>query len=140
MSRTARRPLIAGNWKMHKTIEESLELVRALVALSLPDSVDVAVCPPFTALAAVAEELGDELLRQTFRHRVDLENRQLLEDVASRALGAAAGPPAEAAGDAGGSLDDFLAGGDGAFDDPLGIAMSWEEKYAKKGEAGGTQA
>jgi len=54
---TARRPLIAGNWKMHKTIAESLELVRGLVALSLPDSVDVAVCPPFTALAPVSQEL-----------------------------------------------------------------------------------
>jgi His-Xaa-Ser system protein HxsD len=83
--------------------------------------------------AAVAAELGDELLGQAFRYRIELENRQIVEEVASRALGAAAGPPAESPG----SLDDLLASGDGAFDDPLGIAMSWEEKYAKKDEQGG---
>ncbi len=49
-----RVPLLAGNWKMHKTVGESEELVRALLA-DLGDVTDreVAVCPPFTALAAV---------------------------------------------------------------------------------------
>ena len=54
-----RRTLIAGNWKMHKTIAQARELVRALLADSSwehPD-VDVVVAPPFTALQAVAEEL-----------------------------------------------------------------------------------
>jgi len=54
----ARRPLIAGNWKMHKTIAETRALVRELVALSLPGDVDVAIAPPFTALAAARDELG----------------------------------------------------------------------------------
>jgi len=51
-----RRPVIAGNWKMYKTIAEAVEFVkrlRPLVAKS--DHCDVVVAPPFTALAAVAE-------------------------------------------------------------------------------------
>ncbi len=53
-----RRKFIAGNWKMHKTGEEGAGLVRELVQeLADTDSADVAVCPTFTALAAVAAEL-----------------------------------------------------------------------------------
>jgi triosephosphate isomerase len=55
----ARRPLIAGNWKMHKTIPEARALVRELLAAPLPAGVDVVVAPPFTALAAVADEIRD---------------------------------------------------------------------------------
>jgi triosephosphate isomerase len=58
MNVLARRPLIAGNWKMNKTVEEARELARGLALMTLPDGVDVAVCPPFTALAAVATELS----------------------------------------------------------------------------------
>jgi triosephosphate isomerase (TIM) len=51
-----RRPLVAGNWKMNKTGVEAREHVARLRALlgdgELP--VDVAVCPPFTALEATA--------------------------------------------------------------------------------------
>jgi len=50
-----RTPVIAGNWKMNKTIGEALELVRGLhYGLSWPGEVDVIVAPPFTALSAVA--------------------------------------------------------------------------------------
>ena len=51
----ARRKLIAGNWKMHNTVSESLALVNQLKAkLAGVKDVDVVVCPPFTALSAVA--------------------------------------------------------------------------------------
>ena len=54
-----RKPFIAGNWKMHKTIGEAVELVKALRAeLDSVDGCDVAVCPPFPALAAVREALA----------------------------------------------------------------------------------
>jgi triosephosphate isomerase (TIM) len=54
-----RRPLLAGNWKMYKTVPEALALaqeIRAGLALPLQDR-DVVVAPPFTALAAVGEAL-----------------------------------------------------------------------------------
>ncbi len=56
MSRT---PLIAGNWKMNKTVGEGLQLVKDLAprVLGLP-GVGVAVCPPATALYAVGKELA----------------------------------------------------------------------------------
>jgi triosephosphate isomerase len=50
MSRT---PLIAGNWKMHKTVAEAEEYLQGLLPrISSADGVDVAVCTPFTALQA----------------------------------------------------------------------------------------
>ncbi len=57
-----RRPrLVAGNWKMHKTPAEGAALAREFVALAAADPAgkgcEVAVCPPFTALAAVGEAL-----------------------------------------------------------------------------------
>jgi len=53
----ARRPLIAGNWKMHKTVAEARTLVREVRAQALPRNVDIVLAPPFTALQAVGEEL-----------------------------------------------------------------------------------
>jgi triosephosphate isomerase len=54
-----RRPLIAANWKMHLgRTDEALALVRRLrPALTAVDSVDVAICPPFPVLAALADVL-----------------------------------------------------------------------------------
>jgi triosephosphate isomerase (TIM) len=50
----ARRPLIAGNWKMHRTASEAVTLVQALQKLLPPEPVaELVVLPPFTALAAV---------------------------------------------------------------------------------------
>jgi His-Xaa-Ser system protein HxsD len=75
---------------------------------------------------ALAGELENEALAQAYRRRIAVEKQSLLEGVAYRAIAGAAGPP---------GLDDLLAmdiGAETAFDDPLGIAMSWEEKYAKK--------
>jgi len=54
-----RKPFIAGNWKMHKTIEEAVTLVRELRdALEGVAGCDVAICPPFPALAGVREALS----------------------------------------------------------------------------------
>jgi triosephosphate isomerase len=53
-----RKPLLAGNWKMYKTVSEARLLAQSLKAKcgALNDR-EVLVCPPFTALAAVAEAL-----------------------------------------------------------------------------------
>lgn len=50
-----RKPIIAGNWKMHKTAGEGVTLVEQLNALTKAvQDVEIVVCPPFTALASVA--------------------------------------------------------------------------------------
>lgn len=55
-----RRLLIAGNWKMHKTVSESLELVRKLsYSTNNVSALDILVCPPFTALSAVYESVKE---------------------------------------------------------------------------------
>jgi triosephosphate isomerase (TIM) len=53
----ARQKFVCGNWKMFKTTGEARELVRALLPLleGAAGRVQVAVAPPFTALAAAAE-------------------------------------------------------------------------------------
>lgn len=49
-----RKPIIAGNWKMNKTVSEAVEICR-LLEEQLPDrdNVEVVVCPPFTAISAI---------------------------------------------------------------------------------------
>ncbi|HZS11784.1 MAG TPA: triose-phosphate isomerase [Nitrospirales bacterium] len=55
----ARPPLIAGNWKMHKTASEGVAVVRELLALAAdPSPVEAVLAPPFTALAAVSQAIA----------------------------------------------------------------------------------
>lgn len=50
-----RKPIIAGNWKMNKTPEEAVELVKALIPAVKDADCDVVVCVPATDFAAVRE-------------------------------------------------------------------------------------
>lgn len=46
-----RTPIIAGNWKMHKTVDEAVELVKSLLAgLGDTGEREVLICPAFTVL------------------------------------------------------------------------------------------
>ena len=55
----ARKKFVCGNWKMHKTAAEARALLSELRGLAeeLAEKAEVAVAPPFTALAAAAEAL-----------------------------------------------------------------------------------
>lgn len=55
-----RRSIVAGNWKMHKTVPEGLALASELANRSneLTGECEVVLCPPFTALAAIAERVS----------------------------------------------------------------------------------
>ncbi len=56
---SVRLPLIAANWKMHKTIPEARQLSREVKQGLVPaPAAEVVLAPPYTALAAVAEELA----------------------------------------------------------------------------------
>jgi triosephosphate isomerase len=60
----ARTKLIAGNWKMNKTVAEAAGLIGALKARAAEmKGVDVAVCPPFTTLAAVVKAVAGTPIR-----------------------------------------------------------------------------
>src|SRR5436190_18334706 len=59
-----RKLIIAGNWKMNKTVAEALDLVRGLkIELANVKEVDIVVCPPFTALADVSKAILDSNIR-----------------------------------------------------------------------------
>ncbi|MDD2556678.1 MAG: triose-phosphate isomerase [Desulfuromonadaceae bacterium] len=51
-----RKPLIAGNWKLHKTINEAKDLAKTLCTkLADVHNTDIVLAPSFTAISAVAE-------------------------------------------------------------------------------------
>jgi triosephosphate isomerase len=52
----ARVPLIAGNWKMHKTEAQAEEYIQALLPrVSASEGVEIAICVPFTDLRAMVD-------------------------------------------------------------------------------------
>jgi His-Xaa-Ser system protein HxsD len=75
-------------------------------------------------LKALVGEFSNELLSSAWRAKITQENRAIIESVTSRAIAGAMGPP---------SFDDLAAFDftEEPFEDPLGIAQSWEEKYKK---------
>jgi triosephosphate isomerase len=59
MTPEARRQYIAGNWKMHKTTAQAREYVQRLLSrLPMGNGVELALCVPYTALAATVDALG----------------------------------------------------------------------------------
>ena len=59
-----RKLIIAGNWKMNKTVAEAVDLVRGLKReLSNVKEVDIVVCPPYTAIESVSKEIIDSNIR-----------------------------------------------------------------------------
>lgn len=105
---------------------------RCYVFLDKPaaDRVRVSLSPkkaPFDESTAkeTVGEFANELLSCAWRSQIARDSRATIEAVTAQALSGARGAP---------SLDELEAFdfSDEAFDDPLGIAMSWEEKYKKK--------
>ena len=74
-------------------------------------------------------EFANELLSQALRKKITKDNQQILETIVSQALAGATGAmvPSEFDDDDDDDLD-FL-------DDPLGIAVPWEERFKKRGSA-----
>jgi triosephosphate isomerase (TIM) len=59
-----RKLIIAGNWKMNRTVAEALDLVADLKReLANIKELDIVVCPPFTALSAVSKAILDSNIR-----------------------------------------------------------------------------
>lgn len=60
----SRKYFIAGNWKMNKTAAEATALIEAInEKAGLQTKVDVAVCPPFTALDAASKALAGSTVK-----------------------------------------------------------------------------
>lgn len=119
-------------------------IARCYVLLDQPDPghFSITLSPKSSAGVEVAQlrelvgEFANELLACAWRGALTQSNRVLIENVATQAFTGAMGAP---------SLDELEAFdfSDEAFEDPLGIATSWEEKYKggkskSKGEEKGT--
>lgn len=59
-----RKSIIAGNWKMHKTVSEAVAMVQELKTLVAGETkAEVVVCPPFTALYSVGQAVAGSNVR-----------------------------------------------------------------------------
>jgi triosephosphate isomerase len=64
VARKFRKKIIAGNWKMNKTVAEAGELALAIKReLDESSEVDVVLCPPFTALKTVGDAISDSVIK-----------------------------------------------------------------------------
>ena len=112
---------------------------RCYVLLDAPDTEHVQVelrareALDAGGLRKLAGEFSNELLSQAWRSQVTQSNRAVIEAVTAKAMAGALGPP---------DLDDAAAEEfeADAFDDPLGIAVPWEEKYGKQAQGDAEQA
>lgn len=52
-----RTPVIAGNWKMHKTVSEAVQYIEVLQSKALPQDVEAVVCAPFLTLPTLQSKL-----------------------------------------------------------------------------------
>jgi His-Xaa-Ser system protein HxsD len=104
---------------------------RCYVLLDKPDATHFRVTlsakkgePSEGVLSSFVGEFCNELLSCAWRAKIAEESRAIIESATAQALQGAMGPP---------SLDDLekFDFSEEAFEDPLGIAMSWEEKYGK---------
>ena len=51
-----RKPFIAGNWKMFKTVAEARDFAEEFKKIYVKNDVRVAICVPYTQIAAMADE------------------------------------------------------------------------------------
>jgi triosephosphate isomerase (TIM) len=69
-----RTPLIAGNWKMHKTIAQAEEYIQGLLPRVSASAADIAICVPFTALQAMVDSTrgsGVQVYAQTMHEAAE---------------------------------------------------------------------
>ena len=56
-----RTPFIAGNWKMHKTVNEADAFLKELLTKDLPSGVDAAICAPFIHLDRLVQGTNEKI-------------------------------------------------------------------------------
>jgi triosephosphate isomerase len=82
-----RRKLIAGNWKMHGTIEETEErIAQMLPRIATSEHVDHAICVPFTALQAAVDSSRGSLLNVYAQNMHEGENGPYTGEISAAML------------------------------------------------------
>jgi triosephosphate isomerase len=82
-----RKPIVAGNWKMNKTVAEAEALIDG-IKLDLAEciDVDVVVCPPFTALKSVSDRLAETQIKLGCQNMSDQDNGAYTGDISHTML------------------------------------------------------
>lgn len=58
-----RKPIIAANWKMNKTVSQTKEFMSEFIKKDFPDNIEVLVCPPYLGLQdAIADARGSKIM------------------------------------------------------------------------------
>jgi len=82
-----RRPILAANWKMYKTVSEAVTFVeRFLPVVEDLESVDIVLAPPFTALERVARALAGSHVKLAAQNVAAHEEGAFTGEVAPRML------------------------------------------------------
>jgi triosephosphate isomerase len=84
-----RKPLIAGNWKMNGTRDETEVLIGGLKGADpecIGSDIDVAVCPPFTALETASRQLVGTRIRLGAQNMSEHEEGAFTGEVSARML------------------------------------------------------
>ncbi|MBM3666748.1 MAG: triose-phosphate isomerase [Actinobacteria bacterium] len=83
MSRT---PLLAANWKMHKTVGEALEFLDALLPALPAEGPEVVLCPAYTALAPVVARCVETPVRVAAQNMHQAESGAFTGEVSAAML------------------------------------------------------
>ncbi|MGU9538522.1 triose-phosphate isomerase [Clostridium tepidum] len=81
-----RTAIIAGNWKMNKTVKEAVELVKELKPLVKDAKCDVVVCPTYVCLPAVLEEVKGSNIKVGAQNMHFEENGAYTGEIAPKML------------------------------------------------------
>ena len=81
------RPVVAGNWKMNKTVAEAVAFARRLQeAYPSPPYREVVIAPPFTALSAMAHCLRDSFVRLAGQNLHDADKGAFTGEISAAML------------------------------------------------------
>src|SRR6476660_1073080 len=86
MAESTRRPYLAANWKMHKTVAEAGAFVDALLPKIAGTRHDVVVCPPFLSLAEVVERTRGSAVRVAAQNMHEEESGAFTGEVSAPML------------------------------------------------------
>jgi triosephosphate isomerase len=83
----SRTPMIAGNWKMHKTIAEAEAFIGALLPrVGAVEDVQVVVCPPFTALQAMVDSTRGSAVEVYAQHMHEADSGAFTGEISAPML------------------------------------------------------
>lgn len=81
-----RKTLIAGNWKMHKTIGETIAFIQSLRVHTEEAHCEILLAPPFTAIAAAAKEAEGSNIQIGAQNMSDADEGAFTGEVSARML------------------------------------------------------